>query len=178
MTADHAPDRPEPAATRRPARLAWVARLTRLANPAMRLALRLPFATPLSERLMLLTIRGRRTGRTYRQPVSFVRDGDTLLTPGGGKWKLNLRADAPVRARLRGREVLLWPELIGDADTAAPLLAWMSAGSAAVRRIVPVIGPDGAVDRARLDAALRYGFRVVRWHVAPPVVGAAQGRAE
>jgi hypothetical protein len=40
---------------------------------------------------MLLSLRGRKCGKMYRQPVSFVRDGDTLLTPGGGRWKLNLR---------------------------------------------------------------------------------------
>jgi hypothetical protein len=54
----------------------------------MRWLLRLPIATPLSRQLMLLYLTGRKTGNTYLQPVSFVRDGDTLLTPGGGRWKL------------------------------------------------------------------------------------------
>lgn len=175
MTGDHPRRAAGASAPDRPARMAWVARLSRLANPGMRLALRLPFATPLSGRLMLVAIRGRRTGRLYRQPLSYVRDGDTLLTPGGGRWKLNLRPDTPVRARLRGREVRLWPELIGDADTAAALLARMTAGSSAVGRIVPVVGPHGEIDRDRLDAALRYGFRVVRWHFAAPEAGDSAG---
>jgi hypothetical protein len=26
-------------------------------------------------------------------------------------------------------------------------------------------GPDGRLDPARLDAAIRYGFRIIRWHL-------------
>ena len=61
----------------------------RLVNLPMRRILALPFPTPLSKSLMLLCITGRRGGRSYRQPVSYVKDGDSLLTPGGN-WKLNL----------------------------------------------------------------------------------------
>lgn len=57
----------------------------RLLNVPMRVALTLPFPTPLSRRLMLVYLTGRRSGRHYRQPLSYVRDGDQLLTPGGGR---------------------------------------------------------------------------------------------
>jgi hypothetical protein len=57
-----------------------MARFMRVINLPMRQLLRLPFQTPLSRRLMLLSFTGRRTGRQYRQPVSYVPDGDTLLT--------------------------------------------------------------------------------------------------
>ena len=73
---------------RRLARQAW---LMNLVNVPMRFLLRLPIAMPLSHQLMLLYLTGRKTGKTYLQPVSFVRDGNTLLTPGGGRWKLNHR---------------------------------------------------------------------------------------
>jgi hypothetical protein len=53
-------------------------------HPDARKILGLPFPTPLGGRLMLVTLTGRRTGKTYHQPVSYVRDGNTLLTPGGG----------------------------------------------------------------------------------------------
>jgi hypothetical protein len=56
----------------------------------MRLILGLPTSTPLGKRLMLAYLTGRKSGRHYRQPISYVRDGGTLLTPGGGRWKLNL----------------------------------------------------------------------------------------
>lgn len=61
----------------------------------MRRILALPFSTPLSKRLMLLYLTGRRSGRSHRQPVSYVKVDDALLTPGGGNWKLNLEPGRP-----------------------------------------------------------------------------------
>jgi len=52
------------------------ARFFRVVNVPMRLVLGLPVATPLGRNLMLAFIVGRKTGRLYRQPVSYVRDGD------------------------------------------------------------------------------------------------------
>src|SRR5512132_986721 len=78
----------------------------RIVNVPMRLILSLRAATPLGKRLMLVYLTGRKSGRRYRQPISYVRDGDTLLTPGGGKWKLNLVESEPTHVRLRGKDVL------------------------------------------------------------------------
>ena len=78
------------------------ARIMRAVNVPMRAALSLPFATPLSGNLMLISYTGRKSGKAYRQPVSYVRDGDVLLTPGGGRWTLNLADGWPARIRLRG----------------------------------------------------------------------------
>jgi hypothetical protein len=85
----------------------------RVINVPMRVILGLPFATPLAGRLMLDRITGRKTGKVYRQPVSYVRQDSTLLTPGGGNWKLNLQDGRPVRLRLRGRDMLLSAYLSG-----------------------------------------------------------------
>lgn len=138
----------------------------RLVNVPMRPLLSLPFATPINRRLMLVNLTGRRTGKAYRQPVSYVQQGNTLLTPGGGKWKLNLRNDVPVRVRLRGRDVLARPELIRDVDEVERLLAVMGAANPSVYRFVGIPrGSDGRLDRASLEAAVKYGFRIVRWHL-------------
>ena len=40
----------------------------------------------------------------------YVRHEDTLLTPGGGNWKLNLEEGQPVHIRLRGRDITARPE--------------------------------------------------------------------
>jgi hypothetical protein len=74
----------------------------RVVNVPMRGLLSLPFATPISRRLMLVHYTGRNSGKAHRQPVSYVEDGDTLLAPGGGKWKLNLSEDQPARIQLKG----------------------------------------------------------------------------
>lgn len=135
-----------------------------IVNVPMRLLLQLPIATPLSNQLMLLYLTGRRTGKRYLQPVSYVPDGDTLLTPGGGRWKLNLREGACVRMRLRGRDVLARPELITDANEVERLLHRMQAVNPRITSFVPVAGPDKQISRARVDAAMAYGFALVRWH--------------
>jgi hypothetical protein len=45
----------------------------RVLNVPMRFVLGLPVATPLGKRLMLVFLIGRKTGRQYRQPVSYIR---------------------------------------------------------------------------------------------------------
>jgi deazaflavin-dependent oxidoreductase (nitroreductase family) len=138
----------------------------RVINVPMRLVLGLPFATPLGRRLMLVSFTGRKTGKAYRQPVSYVRQGTALLTPGGGKWKLNLRNGQPVRIRLRGQDVFARPELVRDLDEIERLLAVMTAANPRVNTFVGIPkGPDGRLDPTRLRTAVRYGFRIVRWHL-------------
>jgi hypothetical protein len=58
-------------------------RMIRVINVPIRAVLELPFATPLSGRLMLSFLTGRKTGKSYGQPLSYVRQGTTLLTPDG-----------------------------------------------------------------------------------------------
>jgi hypothetical protein len=158
---------PEP--TKPPLSRRLQARAFRVVNVPMRQVLGLPVPTPLSRNLMLAFIIGRKTGRTYRQPLSYVRDGDALLTPGGGRWKLNLAGGAPVRIRLRGQDISATPELVSDVDEVRSLLATMAAGNPAAARMVGIQrGPDGSFDRDGVARAVQYGFRIVRWHPSVP----------
>jgi hypothetical protein len=140
------------------------ARLMRMVNVPMRSVLSLPFETPISRRLMLLFFTGRRTGRPYRQPVSYVDDGDVLLTPGGGRWKLNLREGEPIKVRLRGRDIVARPEFVGDPGEIETLLRKMMAANPRVASFVPFVGPGDRIDPDKLRAGIEYGFRIVRWH--------------
>ncbi len=135
-------------------------------NIPMRVILGLPFPTPLSGRLMLIAFTGRKSGKAYQQPVSYVQHGDTLLTPGGGNWKWNLRDGQPVRIRLRGHDVLARPELVKDPDEIERLLAVMTIANPSISAFVGIRkGPEGRLDRDRLETAVSYGFRIVRWHL-------------
>jgi len=146
------------------------ARVFRVINVPMRTVLGLPVGTPLGGSLMLAFIVGRKSGKTYRQPLSYVNDGDVLLTPGGGRWKLNLKPDVPVRIRLRGKDITVRPELVSDVDEIGKLLAVMAAANPRSASFIGVQrGPDGQFDRDGLDRAVRYGFRIVRWHPAAPM---------
>jgi deazaflavin-dependent oxidoreductase (nitroreductase family) len=151
---------PDPAAMRRRART------MRAVNVPMRAVLSLPVPTPLSANLMLISYTGRKSGKAYRQPVSYVRDGEVLLTPGGGRWTLNLSGGRPVRIRLRGREVTARPELVSDAAEAERLLGVITAKNPRAARFIPIPRrPDGRLEPEALDAALRHGFCIVRWHL-------------
>ena len=142
--------------------------MMRIVNVPMRRILALPFSTPLSERLMLLYLTGRRSGRSYRQPVSYVKDGDALLTPGGGNWKLNLDPGRPERIRLNGRDVTARPDLIDDVDEIDNALITMTAVNPKTASFIPIARQaDGHFDRVGLVTAVAHGFRIVRWHLDP-----------
>ncbi|MCW2929517.1 MAG: hypothetical protein JWM19_479 [Actinomycetia bacterium] len=152
-----------PDRTGRPARQA---RIMRAVNVPMRVILGLPFPTPLSRNLMLLRYTGRRTGRAYRQPLSYARDGAALLTPGGGKWTLSLGDGKPVRLRLRGNNVTARPELVADPAEVDRLFGVIAQGNPRAARFVPIPrDADGHFAAEPLALAIRHGFCIVRWHL-------------
>jgi hypothetical protein len=140
--------------------------MMKLVNGPMRVVLRLPFPTPLSANLMLISYTGIKSGRPYLQPVSFARDGQTLLTPGGGKWTLNLAGGRPVRLRLRGRTVPAHADLVSEPAEVERLLGVIAADNPRAMRFLPIPRrADGRLDPDVLAAALAHGFRIVRWHL-------------
>jgi deazaflavin-dependent oxidoreductase (nitroreductase family) len=142
------------------------ARIMRAVNVPMRAVLGLPFATPLSVNLVLISYTGRKSGKAYRQPVSYVRDGEALLTPGGGRWTLNLAGGRPVRIRLRGRDRAARAELVTDPAEVERLLGVLTAKNPRAARFIPIPRrADGRLDPDALGAALRHGFCIVRWQL-------------
>lgn len=79
----------------------------RTVNPLVAGLLQSPVHAALSRQLVLITVTGRKTGRAYRFPVLYRRDGDRVVIPIGWperkRWWRNLRTAAPVELRLRGR---------------------------------------------------------------------------
>jgi hypothetical protein len=142
------------------------ARIMRAVNVPMRAVLSLPFRTPLSANLMLVSYTGVKSGKAYRQPVSYARDGETLLTPGGGRWTLNLKDGRKVTLRLRGRDVAAHADLVGDPAEVERLLGVIAVGNPRAMRFIPLPRrPDGRLDPDALAAAIKHGFRIVRWHL-------------
>jgi len=100
--------------------------------------------------------------------VSYVVDGDVLLTPGGGQWKSNLRDGEAITARIRGQKRRITPELVRDPDEVERLLRLMMERNRRLTSFVPFIKSDGQIDRDGLENALAHGFCIVRWHVDAP----------
>jgi hypothetical protein len=142
------------------------ARIMRAVNVPMRAVLNLPFRTPLSANLMLVAYTGVKSGKAYRQPVSYARDGETLLTPGGGRWTLNLKSGREVTLRLRGRNVTARADLVSDPAEVERLLGVIAVGNPRATRFIPLPRrPDGRLEPDALAAAIKHGFRIVRWHL-------------
>ena len=141
-------------------------RIFRAVNVPMRAVLSLPFPTPLSRNLMLVRYTGRKSGRVYRQPLSYARDGAALLTPGGGRWTLNMEGGRPVQIRLRGRDVAARPELVREPVEVERLLDVIVRENPQAARYIPLPRlPDGRLEPTALTAAIDHGFAIVRWNL-------------
>lgn len=77
--------------------------INRVGNPAIRALLRSPLHGLASRQLVLLTVTGRRTGRTYTIPTEYRRDGEGVVIPVGWperkRWWRNLRGSGRDRRR-------------------------------------------------------------------------------
>ena len=79
--------------------------LLRFVNPVLMAILRSPLHRLASENYMLLTVTGRKTGRSYTQPVTRHTQPDgALVVSAAGGWRHNLQDGAEVRVTLDGRE--------------------------------------------------------------------------
>jgi hypothetical protein len=82
----------------------------RVGNPGIRLLLQSPLHALASRQLALITVTGRRSGRTYTIPVGYRREGNVVRIgvgwPSRKSWWRNLRGEgAPVRMRIRGQDL-------------------------------------------------------------------------
>ncbi len=89
-------------------------RVLRAINPVVSAILRSRFHRLLSDRLVLLTYTGRKTGKRYTIPVGYSREGDTLVVPSAHAWWRSLRWGAPVTVLLQGRQRMARAEVIED----------------------------------------------------------------
>jgi hypothetical protein len=90
-------------------------------NRVIKLILSSPAHGMLSDRLMILTVTGRRTGKRRSFPVAYKQDGDKLHLhidwPEKKVWWRNLIGGAPVTVRLRNQVRHGHGVVVGDDDT-------------------------------------------------------------
>ncbi|NMC14192.1 MAG: nitroreductase family deazaflavin-dependent oxidoreductase [Chloroflexi bacterium] len=79
----------------------------RLSNPLIALVLRSPLHGMLSSNTLLITVKGRKSGKTYTTPVNYLQDGNSLyiLSSNERTWWRNLRGGSAVTLLLKGTEV-------------------------------------------------------------------------
>lgn len=137
----------------------------RIGNAATRRILRTPLLhRVVSGRLLVVTVRGRRTGAVYRIPVGYVEVDDRILVGTGGTWYRNMRGGGPVELLVRGQRVTAAAEVIDDVEVAAQLYGPVIAHNPVHGRYVGIaLLPDGTPDREDLEAAYARGVRLLRF---------------
>jgi hypothetical protein len=73
-----------------------------LINSLVTTILRSPWHGMRSDRLLLLTFTGRKSGKEFTTPIRYEQDGETLRMVVVYPWWKNLRGQATVRVLLRG----------------------------------------------------------------------------
>lgn len=71
----------------------------------VKLLLRSPFHGLLSRFSMILTTQGRKTGKFYTIPITYLQEGDTVFCLTKSRWWKNLSDGAEVKLHLRGKQV-------------------------------------------------------------------------
>jgi hypothetical protein len=96
--------------------------LYRMLNPCVRRVLGSRAHGLLSDRVVLLTFVGRKSGEGHTVPVGYVLEGEDLICVTGRNWSnwwKNFTGGAPARVRLRGREFEGWVEIVEDEEVVA-----------------------------------------------------------
>lgn len=117
----------------------------KLYNPLVIWLLRSPMHSLADKQTMVITVTGRKSGRRYTFPVSYVRDGETLLiiSQRDHTWWKNLQNDAPATVLLQSHTLQVRGETFTDTELAAKILLHILQLVPAYQRLLHV----------RLDAA-------------------------
>jgi deazaflavin-dependent oxidoreductase (nitroreductase family) len=96
----------------------------KLYNPFVIFLLRSPLHSLLDKQTMLITITGRKSGKRYTLPVSYVRDGENLLviSQRDRTWWKNLLGGAQVSVSLQGHTLKARGETFTDTEMGAKIL--------------------------------------------------------
>ncbi|MBO0843538.1 MAG: nitroreductase family deazaflavin-dependent oxidoreductase [Nocardioides sp.] len=139
-------------------------RIQRWGNALTRGVLRTPLLhRVVSNRILVITSVGRRTGNLYRTPVGYVETEGEILVGTGGRWHRNLEPGTPVELLVRRRRVTALPQVVSDEETAAALYGDIIRHNPVHGRYAKIrLAPDGGPDRDDLRAALDRGVRIVR----------------
>ena len=93
-------------------------------NRAMKLVLRSPVHGMVSKTVLLISFKGRKSGKTYTTPVSYSQDGGQVTIFTHADWWKNLRDCPSVTLQMRGRQVQgLVEQVVEDKQAVAAGLA-------------------------------------------------------
>ena len=130
----------------------------RAINAVARLVLRSPLRGLMDGKVLLLGFTGRRSGRRYTTPMSYVRIGDEILMTAEAPWWKNLAGGAPVEVRLGGKGRRGFAEALTPEEDVAEVLREILRHYPEYRRFVGVtVDEEGRPDEETIAAAVRRG---------------------
>ena len=97
------------------------AAVLRVVNPILQFLLRTPVMGAARKQLMVVSFKGRKTGRQYTIPLSAHRIDNDLYALTGAPWKRNFRDGATAQVLHDGRTTTMHGELIEDRAVVADL---------------------------------------------------------
>jgi F420H(2)-dependent quinone reductase len=127
--------------------------------------LRSPFHGLLSHNMLLIAFAGRRSGKTYTMPVSYARDGETIVivSQADRSWWRNLHGGAPIRVRVQGKDATGYAESFETPKAVAAGLLVLLRQIPAFRKHVGIaLTADGQPERPEDLARLVQGRVIVR----------------
>ncbi len=89
-----------------------------MSNRFMSWLLRSPFHGLISGNILLITYKGRRSGKECSAPLNYIRDGNKLWVTSvrTRTWWRNFREGWPIRVLLQGNEIEGWGAAITEQD--------------------------------------------------------------
>lgn len=137
-------------------------------NALPRYILRSPLHRLMSDRYMLLSFLGRRSGHTYTTPVAYLRQGGTVILTTDSPWWLNL-VDSPwVEVTLRGDAHAGRAEVIRATDEAVEGLSALVEALPSYGRFADVRRDDeGRANREDATRAIQNGRVLIRLELHP-----------
>ena len=140
-------------------------KLATLMNAFPSLILRSPLHGLMSDRFLLLSWTGHKTGRSYTTPVAYAElDGRVVMTTDDAWWR-NFQRPSRVHLRLRGREVPGTAVAITDQHETRRALGTLIGQQPTYPRLARIaVDADGRPD---LDAAIADGRVLVAVEVSP-----------
>lgn len=97
--------------------------IAKLGNAVPGMLLRSPFHRLMSSRYLLLTFVGRKSGRSFRTPVAYLRRGNEVMVTTDSRWWSNLLAESRVLLTLKGRTHTATAHVVQDPHEAMEGLA-------------------------------------------------------
>ena len=135
-----------------------------LVNLVVRGLLRTPgLRRIIGSRLVTLYVVGRKSGRTYAVPISYLAQGDDLLIGTSFGWARNLRTGQPVAYRFKGKIRLADVQTLTAERDVVTAYAHMAAANPAFARFSRVhVDQGGNVNYRDLHLAWVGGARVIK----------------